>query len=60
MGPDVKWYYVYRLQSISNPSFGYTGLTSNLRRRTQQHNRRGNPSTAADAPFRIAFSPPFR
>jgi hypothetical protein len=31
---------VYRLQSIPDPSFGYTGVTSNLHRRIAQHNRR--------------------
>ncbi|MEX0320528.1 MAG: GIY-YIG nuclease family protein [Puniceicoccaceae bacterium] len=58
--PSFKgYYYVYRLQSIHHHSFGYTGVTSNLHRRIQQHNRRKNPSTAAYAPFDICFAAAF-
>ena len=53
------YWYVYRLQSIPNPTFGYTGLTSNLHRRLLQHNRGENPSTAPYTPFSIVFASSF-
>lgn len=59
MESNRNWSYVYRLQGISPPAFGYTGLTSNLHRRLLQHNRGDHPSTATHAPFRIAFAAAF-
>jgi len=37
-----KWWYVYRIESIPKPDFGYKGCTEHLRRRFQQHNRGEN------------------
>lgn len=60
MATDPKGYwYVYHLQSIQHPSFGYTGVTSNLKRRLQQHNRGENNSTAPYTPFHLKFSAAF-
>jgi putative endonuclease len=53
------WWYVYRLRSRRDPGFGYTGVTRNLRRRLQQHNRGANPSTARYSPFTIVFAAAF-
>ena len=51
----LEWWWVYRIQSIQTPSMGYTGLTQNLKRRLDQHNRKENPSTAPYAPYHITF-----
>jgi predicted GIY-YIG superfamily endonuclease len=56
--PD-GWRYVYRIESKRCPSFSYTGATSNLHHRLQQHNRRENLSTAPYVPFRLAFTAAF-
>ena len=56
---DKGWWHVYRLESKSCPSFGYTGLTANLHRRLLQHNRGENCSTARYAPFNLTFSAAF-
>jgi putative endonuclease len=53
------WWYVYRIQSKGNPAIGYTGITSHLNRRIQQHNRGENPSTAAYTPFKVTFTAAF-
>lgn len=59
MTSKKTWWYVYRLQSTSNPTCGYTGLTRRLRRRLKQHNRGENPSTAPYVPFSIVFAAAF-
>ena len=60
MASNLKGYwYVYRLHSIRHPSFGYTGVTSNLKRRLQQHNRGENKSTAPYTPFHLEFAAAF-
>jgi predicted GIY-YIG superfamily endonuclease len=59
MNTRDRWHYVYRLQSIPDPSFGYTGVASNLHRRLAQHNRRENPSTAPHAPLQLVFAAAF-
>ena len=54
-----EWWYVYRLQSRSAPTFCYIGLTRHLHRRLRQHNRCENPSTAPYTPLQIVFAAAF-
>ena len=46
-------HYVYILQSASNPSEYYTGLTSNLKNRLQTHNNGEVPHTSKFTPWRL-------
>ena len=46
-------YYVYILQSESEPSRHYTGSTSNLRARVRAHNQGKNNHTRKFRPWRI-------
>ncbi|OGL31269.1 endonuclease [Candidatus Saccharibacteria bacterium RIFCSPHIGHO2_12_FULL_41_12] len=48
-------YYVYALQSESK-NYIYVGMTSNLKRRIQQHNEGKSRSTKAYAPLRLVYS----
>jgi predicted GIY-YIG superfamily endonuclease len=48
-------YYVYRLESISDPSRHYIGYTTNLKTRLRDHNRGRCETTASFAPWRIEF-----
>jgi putative endonuclease len=53
-------YYVYLLESLSDPAQNYAGLTDDLRKRLRTHNAGGSPHTAKFKPWRlvtyIAFS----
>lgn len=53
-------YYVYLLRSESHPNQRYIGLTDDLRRRVEHHNRASSPHTAKFCPWLlvtyIAFS----
>ena len=53
-------HYVYLLESNSNPSQHYTGLTSDLKSRLAKHNEGGVPHTSKFKPLTlqtyIAFS----
>lgn len=53
------FYYVYRLQSLCQPEFGYTGTATNLKRRLLQHNQGENTSTRHFKPYRIHFAAAF-
>jgi putative endonuclease len=44
-------YYVYLLESISNPSSHYVGFTSDLRCRLRDHNDGRLPTTAPHRPW---------
>lgn len=48
-------HYVYRIQSQSHPTKGYTGFTSDLKKRIQAHNEGNNTSTAPYRPWKLAF-----
>jgi len=56
----VSMYYVYLIESESVPGRRYVGLTSDLRRRLDDHNAGKSPHTAKYKPWRlvtyIAFS----
>lgn len=45
--------YVYLLESISNPSQNYVGLTDDLRNRMTIHNSGGSLHTAKFQPWRL-------
>jgi putative endonuclease len=47
-------YYVYLLQSESDPAQRYTGLTSDLKARLARHNSGRVPHTAKFSPWRLA------
>lgn len=49
----MKFFYVYILQSESNPGSFYTGLTEDLKARLLKHNSGGVPHTVEDRPWRI-------
>ena len=57
---DSSKRFVYVLQSISNPSRHYTGLTSDLPRRLASHNSGASAHTAADRPWQISVVIEFR
>ena len=46
-------YYVYILQSISNPEKHYTGYTENIEKRLIKHNNGEVPHTAKFKPWQI-------
>ena len=46
-------YYVYLLQSQTNPTERYTGLTSDLKARLQKHNEGGSPHTSQYRPWNL-------
>ncbi len=45
--------YVYLIQSISNPTKRYVGLTTELKRRLEEHNTGMATSTAKHRPWRL-------
>ncbi|MDD5195167.1 MAG: GIY-YIG nuclease family protein [Candidatus Omnitrophica bacterium] len=47
-------YYVYLLQSISDKTF-YTGFTTHLNKRIDEHNRRYEFSTKSKSPFQLIY-----
>ncbi|MBI2577846.1 MAG: GIY-YIG nuclease family protein [Candidatus Wildermuthbacteria bacterium] len=47
-------YYVYILQSKKDSSH-YTGLTTDLKRRVQEHNSGGNKYSASKKPFQLLW-----
>ena len=48
-------WYVYVLQSLKNKKL-YTGLTSNLKRRLEEHNKKiGGKYTRNNSPFKLIF-----
>jgi predicted GIY-YIG superfamily endonuclease len=46
-------YYVYLLQSESEPTQRYVGFTSDLKARMVTHNRGGSPHTSKYVPWRL-------
>jgi putative endonuclease len=52
--------FVYVLQSISNPSRHYTGLTSDVPQRLVSHNKGASAHTAADRPWQVNVVIEFR
>ncbi|WP_321469848.1 GIY-YIG nuclease family protein [uncultured Paludibaculum sp.] len=46
-------HYVYLLQSQSDATHRYTGLTADLKARLARHNEGGVPSTAAHRPWSL-------
>lgn len=54
------FHYVYLLQSQSDPSRYYTGLTTNLEERLAKHNRGEVPSTAGHRPWSVDVAIAFR
>ena len=56
-GGDIinNMWYVYTLQSLKNRRF-YTGLTDNLKRRFEEHNKKiGGKYTRKNSPFKLIF-----
>jgi predicted GIY-YIG superfamily endonuclease len=51
--------YVYLLRSIATPERRYIGLTTNLRRRLDQHNAGETPSIARHRPWRVVVAVAF-
>jgi putative endonuclease len=47
------YYYVYIIESISNPNQTYIGYTANLRNRLLKHNEGGSLHTSKYRPWRI-------
>ena len=50
----MKFYYTYVIQSIKDGNF-YTGFTSDLRKRLQEHNKGNNISTKWRVPFMLIY-----
>ncbi|MGB2867605.1 MAG: GIY-YIG nuclease family protein [Bacteroidota bacterium] len=50
----AKHYYVYVLHSLTDKFF-YTGYTSNLQQRVQQHNEGTVPSTKKRVPLELIY-----
>ncbi len=48
-------HYAYRIQSISNTNFSYTGFTSNLKQRIIAHNNSQVKSTKNYKPYELIF-----
>ncbi len=48
-------FYVYRLESLSSPGVSHIGVTSQLNRKVEMHNRLEISQTARNAPWRLAF-----
>ena len=48
-------YYVYVIKSLRQ-NWIYVGMTEDIERRLEQHNRGWNVSTKSHAPFRLIFS----
>jgi predicted GIY-YIG superfamily endonuclease len=46
-------HYVYLLQSLSFVEQRYVGITSNLKRRLEEHNARKSPHTSKYAPWKL-------
>ena len=53
MGDTSDFFYVYMLESLSNPERHYVGLTRNLKSRLRKHNEGGVPHTSKHRPWRI-------
>jgi putative endonuclease len=47
-------YYTYALRSI-NRNYIYVGLTNNIERRIEEHNKGYNKTTRAYAPFQLIY-----
>jgi len=47
------FFYVYTLESLSNPGRHYVGFTRDLKARLRKHNDGGDPHTAKYRPWRI-------
>ncbi len=50
---NVRFFYVYILESLKNPERYYTGFTEDLESRLKSHNQGGNPHTARHRPWRV-------
>jgi len=48
-------YFVYIIKSEKDESF-YTGITKNLERRLQEHNRSDTKTTRSKKPWRLVYS----
>lgn len=48
-------YYVYILQSLRKIGWLYKGVTSDLKKRREEHNKGKNFSTAPYAPFKLIY-----
>ena len=49
----MPFYYVYIIQSLSDPDSFYTGFTENLDQRLQDHNSGKNVHTSQNRPWRV-------
>lgn len=55
----MKFYYVYVLKS-KNKDFVYVGQTTDLKRRSKEHNNKEELSTKSYAPFELIFYEAYR
>ncbi len=55
-----KFYYVYMLQSMTNPDRFYVGMTEDLEERIKEHNAGAVPHTSKDRPWRVETAVAFR
>ncbi|MCL6099241.1 MAG: GIY-YIG nuclease family protein [Bacteroidetes bacterium] len=53
------YYYVYILESISQPQNYYVGCTANLKRRLERHNQGGSLHTSKYKPWRLTIAVSF-
>ena len=51
--PNDKFYYVYLLVSLTDPSQHYTGFTADLELRLQEHNKGSSTHTSKYRPWRL-------
>jgi putative endonuclease len=55
----VRFFYVYRLQSIKSPQLHYTGFSGNLQQRLHDHNDSKVPTTAGKGPWQLVSAHAF-
>jgi predicted GIY-YIG superfamily endonuclease len=55
-----NFHYVYVLQSLSNPTGIYTGITANLKNRLAEHNSGRVSHTSKFAPWEIRVATAFK
>ena len=54
------YYYVYTLESLSNPNQIYTGQTQDLKQRLKEHNSGSVPHTSKFIPWQIRSATAFK
>ena len=53
--PKISMFYAYILESLSHPGKRYTGYTTDLKARLQDHNAGRCPHTSKFVPWKVKF-----